>query len=226
MKAVTAEVDAHKMSTVYHVDMGSRRQLLPAIVLFIAAAHAQVIEFQSGGLKYKALTHNGVTVMVAPIAMRVHDYAILQVSISNGSPVSWAVKAEDFRFERADGSSIQGVPAREVVDTLMEKASRGDVMKLMSAYESTLYGNSQFHSTNGFEVRRQNMMAHGSTKLTAAAAASAIVLASMKLLPGQSTDGAVFFPNQNKPLGAGKLVGDTAGEIFTFPLDAEPAKGH
>jgi hypothetical protein len=206
--------------------MGSRRLFLPAIILFIAAAHAQIIEFESGGLKYKALTHNGVTVMFAPITMRIHDFAILQVSIANGSPVSWAVKSEDFRFERADGSSVQALPAREVVETLMAKASRGDVMKLMSAYEAGLYGNSQIHSTNGFEARRQNMMANGSSKLTAAAAASAMVLAPMRLQPGQSTDGAIFFPNQGKPLGAGKLVGNTAGETFTFPLEAEAAKGH
>lgn len=204
--------------------MGSRRLLLPAIGLFIAAAHAQVIEFESGGLKYKALTHSGVTVMFAPVAMRVHDYAILQVSISNGSPISWVVKPEDFRFERPDGASVPASTARDVVETLMQKASRGDVMKLMSAYEAMLYGNAHMHSTNGFEARRQNMMANGSAKLTAAAAASALVLGTTKLLPGQSTDGAVFFPNQGKPLGAGTLIVNTAGEMFTFPVEAEPAK--
>lgn len=205
--------------------MGSRRLFTPAIILFIAAAHAQVIDFESGGLRYKALTHNGVTVMFAPLTMRIHDYAILQVAISNGSPISWAVKPEDFRFERGDGSAVQGLPARTVVETLMSKGSRGDVMKLMAAYEASLYGNAQIHSTNGFEARRQNMMANGSSRLNAAAAASAIVLATIKLNPGQSTDGAVFFPNQGKPLGAGKLVANTAGETFTFPLSGEPAKG-
>jgi hypothetical protein len=207
--------------------MGSRRLLVPAIGLFIAAAHAQVIEFESGGLKYKALTHNGVTVMFAPIAMRIHDYAILQVAISNGSPISWSVKPEDFRFERADGARLPASSASSVVETLMQRASRGDVMKLMSVYEASLYGNAQIHSTNGFEARRRNMMANGgSSKLNAAAAASAIALGPIKLNPGQSTDGAIFFANQGKPLGAGKLVADTAGEIFTFVLDAEPAKAH
>jgi len=207
--------------------MGSRRLLRPAIILFIAAAHAQIIEFESGGLRYRALTHNGVTIMFAPIAMRVHDYAIVQVAISNGSPISWTVKPEDFRFERADGTAVPAVGAASVVDTLMAKGSRSDVMKLMTAYEATLYGNSRIHSTNGFESRRQNMMAaSGSSKLNAAAAASALVLATVKLAPGQSTDGAVFFPTQGKPLGAGKLVANTAGEIFTFPADAEPPKPH
>jgi hypothetical protein len=149
------------------------------------------------------------------------------VAISNGSPISWAVKADDFRFERADGTVIAASSASTVVETLMQKASRGDVMKLMSAYEASLYGNAQIHSTNGFEARRKNMLANGgSSRLNAAAAASALVLAPVKLNSGQSTDGAVFFPNQGKPLGAGKLIAETAGEIFTFLLDAESVKGH
>jgi hypothetical protein len=206
--------------------MGSRRFTLPAIMFFIAAAHAQVIEFESGGLKYKALTHNGITVMFAPITMRIHDYAIMQVAISNGSPVSWAFKPDDFVFERPDGTFVKGSTANAVVETLMEKGNRGDVMKLLTAYEAGLYQNAQIHSTNGFESRRQNMLANmGSSKLNAAAAASAMVLALIKLNPGQSTDGAVFFPNQGKPLGAGKLVANTGGEVFTFPVDAEIPKG-
>jgi hypothetical protein len=205
--------------------MGSRRFPHPAIFLFIAAAHAQVIEFESSGLKYKALTHNGITVMFAPIAMRIHDYAILQVAVSNGSPISWAVRPEDFRFERTDGSSVQASPARNVVETLMQKGNRGDVIKLSTAYEAVLYGNSRMHSTNGYESRRQNAQAAlGSAKLNAAAAASALVLATIKLMPGQTTDGAVFFPNQGRPLGVGKLVVNTAGEEFTFPVDGEPLK--
>jgi hypothetical protein len=206
--------------------MGSRRFPHPAIFLFIAAAHAQIIEFESSGLKYKALTHNGVTVMFAPMTTRIHDYAILQVAVSNGSPVSWAIRPEDFRFERADGSMVQASAARSVVETLMDKGNRGDVIKLSSAYEAGLYGNSRIHSTNGYESRRQNAQAAmGSAKLNAAAAASALVLATIKLMPGQTTDGAVFFPNQGRPLGVGKLVVSTAGEVFTFPVDAELLKG-
>ena len=54
------------------------------------AVRAQIIEFESGGLKYKTLTHNGVTIMFASLPTHVREYAILQVAISNGSPVSWA----------------------------------------------------------------------------------------------------------------------------------------
>lgn len=206
--------------------MSLRRSLLLMILLLIGAAQAQVIEFESGGLKYKTLTHNGITVMFAPLGTRIHDYAIIQVAISNGSPISWAFKPDDFHFERADGTAVQASTASDVVETLMQKGNRGDVMKLLTVYESGLYQNARIHSTNGFESRRQNMLANmGSSKLNAAAAASAMVLALIKLGPGQSTDGAVFFPNQGKPLGAGKLVGNTGGEVFTFPVDSEPLKG-
>ena len=201
--------------------MGSRctLRLLPLTVL--AALHAQIIEFESGGLKYKTMTRNGVTVMFAPLNTHIRDYAILQVSISNGSPVSWAVRPEDFRFEKADGQVIQASPARTVVNSLMEKAGRGDVIKLISTYEAGLFGNAQMHSTNGYESRRQNAMAEmGSSKLKAAAAASAIALVTTKLMPGQSTDGAIFYSNQGKPLGAGRLIVTTAGETFSFPVDA------
>jgi hypothetical protein len=200
--------------------MESRGFLRLLIVLSVATLQAQIIEFESGGLKYKTLTRNGVTVMFAPLPLHVHDYAVLQVSISNGSPVSWAVKPEDFRVERSDGAAITALPARTVVDTMLEKATRGDVIKMISAYEAALYGNTQIHSTSGYEARRQNALADiGSGKLKAAAAASAIALVTTKLAPGQSTDGAVFYPNQGKALGAGKLIVTTAGETFTFPLE-------
>jgi len=199
--------------------MGLRRILL---LLAMVSAHAQIIEFESGGLRYKTLTHNGVTVMFAPLPTHVRDYAILQVAISNGSPVSWAVRPEDFRFERPDGQSIQAQAARTVVETLMEHASRGDVIKLITVYETGRYGQTQIHSTNGYESRRQSALVDlGSNKIKAAAAASAIAFVLTKLLPGQSTDGAIFYPNQGKPLGAGRLIVNTAGEIFEFPMEAE-----
>jgi hypothetical protein len=42
-----------------------------------------------------------------------------------------------------------------------------------------------------------------------------------KLAPGQSTDGAVFYPSGGKPLGAGKLVVNAAAEVFEFPVEAD-----
>src|SRR5581483_2141657 len=206
--------------------MGSRSPLRALGLLLLAALpmanlHAQVLEFESGGLKYKALTRGGVTIMFAPLPTRILGYSILQVAISNGSPVSWSFKPEDFRFERDSGQKIQAVSAGTVVKQLLDRASRGDVGRLITAYEAALFGNAQVHSTNGYESRRQDYLAVGSTKLKAAAAASAIALVATKLAPGQSTDGAVFYPSGNKPLGSGKLIVNAAGEIFEFPVEAE-----
>ncbi|MGH9648125.1 MAG: hypothetical protein ACRD4E_15045, partial [Bryobacteraceae bacterium] len=152
---------------------------------------------------------------------KVLGYTILQVAISNGSPVSWTFKPEDFRFEQEAGQRIQAVSAGTVVKQLLDHASRGDVGRLISAYEAALFGNAKVHSTNGYESRRQDYLALGSTKLKAASAASAIALVTTKLNPGQSTDGAVFYPTKGKPLGAGRLIVDAAGETFEFPVEAD-----
>jgi hypothetical protein len=191
------------------------------------AAQAQIIEFESGGLKYQALTHNGLTIMFSPLATRIRDYAIMQVAVVNGAPISWSVRPEDFRFERPDGTEVPALAARTVISTLIDKATRGDVIKLVAAYEASLFNNAQIHSTNGYESRRQNAFADlGSTRLKAAAAASAIALVTTKLAPGQSTDGAVFYANQGKPLGAGRLIVNAGGEEFVFPVAADPHAGH
>jgi hypothetical protein len=196
--------------------------LLLLVIFPVAKARAQVLEFESGGLKYKALTRGGVTIMFAPLPTRVLGYTILQVAISNGSPISWSFKPEDFRFEQEGGQRIQAVSAGTVVKQLLDHASRGDVGRLISAYEAALFGNAKVHSTNGYESRRQDYLALGSTKLKAASAASAIALVATKLNPGQSTDGAVFYPTKGKPLGAGRLMVDAAAEMFEFPVEAEP----
>jgi hypothetical protein len=57
-----------------------------------------------------------------------------------------------------------------------------------------------------------------STKVKAAAAASAIAFVQTKLVPGQSTDGAVFYANAGKPLGAGIMRVMAAGATFEFPM--------
>jgi hypothetical protein len=203
--------------------MGSRPSLLLAVVLFIGALHAQIIEFESGGLKYRTLTRGGVTIMWAHLPMHIKEYAVLQVAISNGSPVSWQVKPEDFRFAKSDGGWVAALPAATVVQQMMDHGSRGDVIKLTTAYEAALYGNARMHSTNGYEERRQNAQAElGGGKFRAAAAASAIAFVAAKLSPGQSTDGAIFFVNSGKLFGAGKLIVNAAGEVFEFPVELEP----
>jgi hypothetical protein len=204
------------------VYMGSRCSLALAAVLLAGGLRAQIIEFESGGLKYRTLTRGGVTIMWAHLPMHIKEYAVLQVAVSNGSPVSWQVKPQDFKFEKLEGGAMAAIPAASVVESMMERASRGEVIKLITAYEAALTGNVRMHSTNGYEERRQNAQAEGgSGRLRAGAAASAIVFVASKLLPGQSTDGAIFFLNGGKTLGAGKLIVNVAAETFEFPVDVE-----
>jgi hypothetical protein len=185
--------------------------------LFCALVSGQVIEFDSGGLHYQTLTRRSVTVMFAQMPAHVREFTILQVAVSNGSQAPYTIRPEDFRFVRSDGTALQAAPARQVVNMLIEKGSRNDVIRLVSTYESGLYGIQRMLSTNGYEQRRQAALAEvQSTKVKAAAAASAIALVQIKLGPGQSTDGAVFFPNVGKPLSGGRLVINTNTDVFEF----------
>jgi hypothetical protein len=97
------------------------------------------------------------------------------------------------------------------------KGSGSDVVKLVTAYESSVYRMpNNFKSTNGYEQRRQGALAMTSTKVKAAATASALALVQTKLMAGESTDGAVFFPSDGKPLGQGYLVVRTNTDVFHF----------
>jgi len=195
------------------------RVFLP-LVWIAAAAIAQVIEFESGGLKYLTLSRNGLTVMFAPLPLRVREYAVLQVAASNGMNTACTVRPEEFVFHRPDGTSIHAASADSVVEELLAKASRNDVVKLTSTYEMGLYGMVRFRSTNGYEQRRRSALAEvSSAKLKAAAAASAIAFVETRLKPGDSTDGALFFPTFGKPLGAGKLHFVAAGQVFEFQVE-------
>ncbi|MEZ5354614.1 MAG: hypothetical protein R2762_18430 [Bryobacteraceae bacterium] len=200
--------------------MTSRRLWLKALAAAPAAlgrAVAQVIEFESGGLRYLTQTRNGVTVMFAILPTLIREYAVIQVAISNGSSRTWNFKPEDFRFARAEGGVLVAMNAGDVVRGFMRYGGRDDVVKLVTAYENGLYGMSRPNAANGYEDRRQSAMAAvQSTKLKAAAAASAIVLAAVKLKPGESTDGAVFFVTGGKNLGAGKLIAEVAASRFEF----------
>jgi hypothetical protein len=190
-----------------------------ALVLWIGRGHAQVIEFETNGLKYLTLTKSGVTVMFATLPQRLHDYAILQVAVSNGSKAPYIIRPEDFTYERLDGSVLRASAARVVVAVLEQRGSASDVIKLITSYENSIYGNQHLKSTNGYEQRRQSVLAMGSVKLKAAAAASALALVQTKLMPGESTDGAVFFPTEGKLLGFGHLIVRTNTDIFNFTTD-------
>jgi len=185
----------------------------------------QVISFESGGLKYQTLTKGGVTVMFAHLPGHLREYAIVQVTVSNGSNATALVQPEAFTFHRPEGSTIRAAPPRGVVSQLLARGSRDDVVQLVATYEATLYGIPGIRSTNGYQQRRLSAEAElTSTKLKAAAAASAIALVESKLAPGQSTDGAVFFPSDGKPLGPGRLRFPVGASLFEFDSEPELSK--
>src|SRR5271169_2067305 len=112
------------------------RLLLPVLSLVACAGlQAQIIDFEYNGLHYKTLTKGGVTVMFANLPAHLKEYSILQVSIANGSPISWSVKPEDFTYRGQDGTQWQAATALSVVNNLLARAGRHDVIKLVTTYE-------------------------------------------------------------------------------------------
>src|SRR3954469_23396274 len=85
-------------------------------------AQGAPMDFQSHGLDYEALTKEGITVMFAKLPPHIKDFNIMQVTVTNGSLVSWTVKPSDFSFVRQDGTILQPVSADEVVESLLQKA--------------------------------------------------------------------------------------------------------
>src|SRR5882724_12195545 len=106
--------------------MGSMARCLAvcgfALALCAVRAQAQVIEFESNGLKYQTLTRSSVTVMYAVMPQHLHEYAAIQVAVSNGSPGSYVIKPEDFTFVRTDGVVLHASRAGAVVTMLSQKA--------------------------------------------------------------------------------------------------------
>lgn len=194
--------------------------ILAAALALSTNLAAQVIDFESNGLHYQAMTRNSVTITFAKLPSHIADYNVFQVTVTNGSPVAWVVKPEDFTFARQDGSSIRATPADVVIASLLSHATKGDVVKLQLLYESSIYAMPpNFRSTEGYERRReQAMTVMVNAKIKAAVAASAVTLVSTKLRTGGSTDGAVFFQNREKVLGPGRLIVNTAGEVFQFDV--------
>ena len=196
-----------------------------ALTLLYPRAHAQVIEYESNGLKYQTLTKSGVTLMFAVLPSHLHEYTTIQVAVSNGSEGPYVIRPEDFTYVRESSVTLRATSARTVIAMLQRKGSGSDVIKLVGSYEAGVYGNLHLRSTtNGYEQRRLAALSMGSTKLKAAATASAMALVQTKLAPGESTDGAVFFPTDGKPLGPGRLVVRNNTDVFEF--NAEQSGGH
>ena len=201
--------------------MTARFAILTAALLLAAAAFAQVIQYEANGEKYQTLSHGGLTVIINHLPVQVAGYGLIQVSISNGSKIYWTVKPEDFAYTRG-GETIGALTADQVVNVMLAHASANDVVKLITSYEKSLYAIPNMRSNNGYEQRRQGALAYGaSSKLRAAAAASAITLAQVRLASGDSTDGAVFIhvPKDAKSLTGGHLVFHSEGQTFDFDPD-------
>ena len=199
----------------------ARIAILTATVLFTVTAVAQVIEYEANGQKYQTLTRRGLTVIVTHLKAQVAGYGLIQISIANGSTIHWTVKPEDFEYVRPS-ETINAANADTVVNVMLEHASSGDVVKLITAYETSLYAIPNMRSSNGYEQRRQGAIAFGpAAKLRAAAAASAISLAEVRLAPGESTDGAVFMrlPRDTKALSGGHIELHSEGQTFEFNPD-------
>lgn len=187
-----------------------------------AAAPAQVIEFESNGLRYQTLSKNGVTIMYAHMSTQLREYSIVQAAVSNGSKIATTVRPESFSFLLEDGRNVSGTPADTVISMLLDKGSRGDVMKLVSTYEVSLYGLARSKSTSGYEQRRQAAQAMlTSTRLAAAATASAIAFVEVTLKPGESTDGALFFATRGRPRAGSRLRVRAAGQLFEFDPEVD-----
>src|SRR6202043_261348 len=103
-----------------------------AFALGLPCVHAQVIEFESNGLKYQTLTRSGVTLMFAMMPQHLHEYVIIQVAVSNGAQGPYIIRPEDFTYLRNDGVVLRASSARSVVDMLTQKGSASDVIKLVT----------------------------------------------------------------------------------------------
>ncbi len=190
-----------------------------AVLVLCGAGSAQVLEFFSNGLLYQALTRGGLTLMYARMPMAIRDYGVIQVALNNGSSAVWKVKSTDFVFEPKEGTPIRAVPEGEVIYDLFRNAGRAEIVKLQTAYEQALFGNQHIRSMNGYEHRRLSALALGNKGIKAAAAASAITFVTTELAGGDSTDGAVFFPNGGRELGEGRLVAVIEGQVFEFDVN-------
>lgn len=194
-----------------------------ACLAFLAVPRvpAQVIEYEANGMKYQTLSRQGLTVIITRMPDHVAGFGLFQVSISNGSDRYWIVDPVNFTYSRED-VALTALSADRVVDVLLDKSSHADVVKLVTSYENTLYGIPHMKSTNGYEERREGMMTYGiNAKLKAAATASAIALAQVRLAPGQSTDGSIFIPltHEVKSLTGGRLVFKAYDQTFEFNPD-------
>jgi hypothetical protein len=71
---------------------------LIVLVSSCAALSAQIIEFESGGLRSQTKSRNCITIMYAHLPAQVREYTIVQATVSNGSSGVQTIRPEDFAF--------------------------------------------------------------------------------------------------------------------------------
>lgn len=189
---------------------------ITALAAVSCPAAAQVIQFESNGMAYQVLTREGLTLMCAPMPFKTSRYAVMHIAVSNGSRETWQVDAEDFVFEYIDGTRVRAVTEDRVVGEFFRTAGRSELLKLQTAYEKALYNNQYIRPNNSYEKRRLSALAFGPKGLKASAAAAAITFVSGKVGPGDSTDGALFFPTSGRHLGQGRIVANLGPVSFEF----------
>ena len=178
---------------------------------------AQVIEFENAGLRFQSMTQNGVTLMCARLPVQLKQFALIQVALSNGSEAYATLKPEDFAFNGSNGETIRAMSARDVVTNILEHGTHGDLVKLVKTYENAIYAIPNLNLKTGYEKRRQAALGEGTnTKFKAAAAASAIALIASRVAPGQTIDGAVFFPIVGGALPAGRVTARPGTVTYEF----------
>ena len=192
--------------------------LLCVTVLLAACSPlaAQVIHFESNGMAYQVLTREGLTLMCAAMPFKTSRYAVMHIAVSNGSRETWQIDADDFVFEYMDGTRVRAATEERVVGEFFRSAGRSELLKLQTAYEKALYNNQYIRPNNSYEKRRLSALAFGPKGLKASAAAAAITFVSGKVGPGDSTDGALFFPTSGRQLGPGRIVADLGPVSFEF----------
>lgn len=215
--------------------MPVRKLVLYAMVVAAAAALAgqdpperqqPSIEVPYKGLTYSMMSRGGITVMVAPLNRTILEYQTVQVWISNGSKSYVRVAPQSFEVRQQGLAMLPGTSDDAVIEEIQQRAKPKDLQELVQTYEATLFGFANERSVGYYQQRKQAARTSmgGGGKLRATATASAIILPSRLMKPGEILDGTVFFRVDPR---AGRIItigAHIAGGVFDFPQS--PAEEH
>ena len=184
-----------------------------------AARQQPSIEVPYRGLTYSMMSKGGVTVMVAPLNRMILEYQTVQVWISNGSKSYVRIAPQSFEVRQQGAPMLAGASDDKVMDEIQQRARPKDLLELVEAYETTLFGFANERSVGYYQQRKQaarSSMGSGG-KMRATAMASAIILPTRQLKPGEIMDGTVFFrvdPHGGRIVSIGAHL---ANAVFDFP---------